>query len=111
MFCSTWWELQNHASLLLGRGLALPQQHASDGLVEHLLQALLRERRALHVFVRAQLRRKRLALLWGNGGATLLRQTIDGLRVVSQVELGADQNEGCARGVVLRFWQQTKWQQ
>jgi hypothetical protein len=69
-------------------------------LVEDVLQALLRQRRAFDVLDRAKLPRKALALLKRDGSLLLPLELFHHLRVVAQVYLGADDQTGDARAVV-----------
>lgn len=83
--------------LLLHRGV----EDSADGLIKDLLETLLCERRALEVLVRVDLLGLCCALLVGDGAAlVLLAQLLDGVLVVAQIELRADQHDGHLCAVV-----------
>lgn len=76
----------------------MPQPHG-DGGVEHLLQILLRQRRALHVHDGADFLRQRPGVLLGDGPLPPPRQLDQDLDVLPQVALRAhqeDRGEGAA---------------
>lgn len=74
-------------------------------LIEHVLQSLLRQRRALHVLDRTQLPRKPLALLACDGPLLLSLQLLQHLRVVSKIDLCPDDQARYARAVVVDLWE------
>mmetsp|Transcript_34394 Transcript_34394/g.86365 ORF Transcript_34394/g.86365 Transcript_34394/m.86365 type:complete len:205 (-) Transcript_34394:415-1029(-) len=80
------------ALLALGRLLALRHDHTLDSLIEHLLQALLCERRALHVGNCPNLLCKVLSLATIDGCMSFLFQTVNRLLVFPQVQLCANKN-------------------
>ena len=65
-------------------------ERGNDGLVKDILEALLCEGRALQVFDGAELARQALALVGCNGLLAILGELLDRGRVVSQIDLGAD---------------------
>ena len=72
-------------------------------LVEHVLQALLGERRALDVLHSTQFPCKSLALFSGDGPLLLPLQLLQDLGVVSQVDLRADDQARHSGTVVVNF--------
>jgi hypothetical protein len=83
--------------------LGLLRRRVEDGanrLVKDLLEALLSQRRALHVLDGRDLLLLRHALLVADGGEVLLAEARDGLRVLAQIELGADEQERRVGAVV-----------
>lgn len=72
-----------------------------DSLVKDLLETLLGEGRALHVVVGVDLLGERTSLLGSDGGLVLLLETIDGVLVLTKIELGADEHE-LGVGAVVR---------
>ena len=73
---------------------------AGTHLVENVLQALLRQSRALHILHRAELPSEPLSLVWSHRSLLLPRQLLQHLGVIPQVDLGADDEAGHARTVV-----------
>lgn len=72
-----------------------------NGLVEDALEIPLSEGRALEVLLRLDLLGDLDGLLILDGGHLLLPQTLLGGLVIAEIQLGADQDDGDARGVVL----------
>lgn len=68
-----------------------------DGCVEHLLQVLLGEGRALHVRHRADFVRERAGVLLRDGLLVAACEVDEDLDVLPQVALGAHQQHGCER--------------
>ena len=96
--------LQHDAlSLLLLRGVFV-DKHTSDGFVEHLLEAFLREGGTFKVFESAEFVGEVLVLLFADWLPVLLAEAVHGVAVVTEIGLGADENEGDSAGVVLDFW-------
>ncbi|TNN35105.1 hypothetical protein EYF80_054724 [Liparis tanakae] len=89
--------LQQDAVLLLGGGLRV--EEGPHGLGEHLLDAVLVERRALQVAHGLDLAGEGGALVVGDGRLVLLLQLPLGLAVVPEVALRADQEDGDAGAV------------
>jgi hypothetical protein len=81
-------------------GLRTRHKDCADGLVEHLLEAALCECAAFDIGGGADLLFHREALLVLNGSLSLLAESLDGLAVVAQVELRADQHYWRVRAVV-----------
>lgn len=75
-------------------------EESTNSLCEHVLDAFLAERRALHVLDRMDLAGERLALLQRYGGLVLIFQLLLHLRVVAQVALGAHKEDRHAGAVV-----------
>jgi len=75
-------------------------EYGADRLLEHALKAGLVERRALHVLDRSDGLAHLHALLERDWCQTLLRETRESLRVLAQIELGADQQERSVWAVV-----------
>lgn len=77
--------------LLLGRRRR--REHDADGFVEDIFEALLRQRRALQVFVRPDL----LGQLGTFGGAddrlAVLLELLGNVGVATQIELGSNQDD------------------
>ena len=69
------------------------QQHRLDGLVEDVLEPLLRQRRALHVLDGLVLVCHRLPVRGGRGPHLVGRQLLPLLLVVPEVDLGADEDD------------------
>lgn len=98
------WRLQDRAlGLLVLRGLRAGIQHSADGLVEDALQVALGERRALQVLVRLDLPGAYQGLLVGHGLHSLLPQGLESRGVFSQIELGADEDNGDVGRVVVNL--------
>jgi hypothetical protein len=76
----------------------------ADGLVEHGLETLLGQGRALKHLDGLDLLAHGDTLLVGDGCKALLGKTVDRLLVLSQIELGADQDDGGVGVVVLDLW-------
>lgn len=72
-------------------------------LIKHILELELRQRTALDVFDRAQVLRHTLAVLLADRGHLLLSKLFSDARVVSQVDLGADDEAGDTGAVVVDF--------
>ena len=79
-------------------------EHSPDSLGKHLLDAVLLQGRALEVAHSVDLLGQRLALLWRDGRLALLLQAPQGVRLGSQVLLGAHQEDGHIRAVVAHLW-------
>ncbi len=77
------------------------RKDAPDGLVKDALQVALCEGRALEVLLRLDLLGDHDGLLVLNGRHLLLAQRLLGALVISQIELGADEDDGHARRVVV----------
>lgn|SRR5690242_2471233 len=75
--------------------------YTPNRLVEDALQVALCEGRALEVLLRLDLLGDHDCLLVLDGGHLLLAQRLLGSLVVSQIELGADEDDGDARCVVV----------
>lgn len=75
-------------------------EEGANGLGEHVLDAILAERRALHVLDGMDLAGERLALLLRYGCLVLILQLLLHLRVVAQVALGAHEEDGYVGAVV-----------
>lgn len=82
---------------LLHRGRT---EHGSDGLVEYCLEAPLGERGALQVLHGPNLSGHGQALRVGDRGELLVPQPLNGVLVISQIQLGAHQDDGCVGAVV-----------
>jgi len=76
-------------------------EDSADGLLEDGLETSLVERRALNVLDGADGLAHVETLLEGDGGEALLGETGNGLRILTKIELGADQEEGRIGAVVL----------
>jgi len=96
--------LQQDAVLLLGGGLRV--EEGPHGLGEHLLDAVLVERRALQVAHGLDLAGEGGALMVADRHLVLLLQLPLGLAVVPEVALRADQEDGDA-GAVVRHLETT----
>ena len=75
-------------------------QDATDGVIKNLLQSSLRQGGTLDVLEGADLVGEGLAALKRHWLLVLLSQFFDGSFVRAKIELGSDQNERHARGVV-----------
>ena len=112
-------QLEKRAAFLLN-GLGGLVDHSTDRLVkdnlragmnnEHNvrksvgnLEALLRQRRALEVFVHAKLLLQLHALLVRDGRLVLLLHAGNKVGVVAEIKLGAHENDGHAGAVVAHF--------
>jgi hypothetical protein len=80
-------------------------QHSPDSLVEHTLQIPLRESRTLQILVRSDLLSHEQGLVVRHRLHSLGPQALQRCRVFSQVKLGADEDDGDGRGVVVDFWE------
>lgn len=121
--------------------LLLPRcrgEHGADGLVEHVLESLLRQSRALEVPVdvqrlarhlnkvrtsqeaRAELPRRDVPnsanvpshgrrLLVGNGAHPPFTKLLDRIPVLAQVELGTDEDQGDVGSVVADLGVPLRW--
>lgn len=102
--------LENRALLLLRlarHARSRPVRWREDGadrLVKDILKPLLRLRARLDVAHRAHLLGHLHALVVRDGREAPLTQPLDRCRVVAQVELGSDENDRHARGVVPDLW-------
>ena len=72
----------------------------TNGLVEHRFETLLRQRRALHVLDGTNLFRHLHALFVRHGGLALGFEFGQGLGILSQIQLGADQDQRSVGAVV-----------
>lgn len=78
------------------------QRHTSR-LRQHLLHALSRARRALHITRRADILTKLLPLLRRDEGFTFARELFDGFGVEADIGLEADKEDGCAGTIAVDF--------
>jgi hypothetical protein len=76
-------------------------ERGDDGLVKDVLEALLRQSRALDVLDGAELTREPLARVMLDGPLLLPGELLADGGVLSQVDLGADNQAGHARAVVV----------
>ena len=83
--------------------MRLPRAAGSTHLIEHVLQALLSERRALDVLHGAQFPRKPLTLLSRDWPLLLSLQLLQDLGIVSQVDLRTDDQARDSGTVVVDF--------
>jgi len=83
--------LEDQAALLL---LGLGEEGGTGGVLEDLLDTISRPGRALEVLVGANLLRDGGTLLLGHGLLLVLGQLLNGLGVVPQVPLAANQDDG-----------------
>ena len=74
-----------------------------EGLVEDCFEPLAGEGGALEVLEGADLVGHGLALLLGDGRLVLAGEVVDGLLVLSEIDLGADEDDGGVGAVVLDF--------
>jgi hypothetical protein len=72
----------------------------ADSLVEHGLETLLGEGRALHVLDGSDFLGHLHALLVGDGGLTLGTELLNGLLVLAKIELGTSEDDGGVGAVV-----------
>lgn len=101
--------LEQHAAAAAAVGLlatlaarsGLGRNHGADGLLKHLLETGLVERRALQVLDAANVLGHVRALLVRDGRKLLLGQALQRIGVVAEIQLGADQQVGSRRAVVL----------
>ena len=84
-------ELEDEATLLL---LARGEEGGTGGVLKDLLDTVSRPGGALKVFVGADLLRDSVTLLLGHGLLLVLGELLDGLLVVSQIPLAADEDDG-----------------
>lgn len=84
-------------------GLGLRAQNGADGLVKDVLESLLGEGRTFQVLYGANLLGHCQALWVGNGGQLPLSELLHSFLVLAQIELGADQDDGCLRTVMAHF--------
>lgn len=94
--------LQNPATLLCPRWHG-GTEDGPDRLVEHRLQALLRQRGALQVLDATNLLGHRQALWVRDWRQFLVAQLLHCRLVVAQIQLGSDQDDRGARTVVAHF--------
>lgn len=90
--------LEQDAVSLANGGLRV--EEGLDGLCEHVLDAILAEGRALQVADRLDLAGEGSALLMGNWRLVLLLQLSLCVRVIPEIALCADQEDGDARTVM-----------
>jgi len=96
--------LQEAASttrLLLSTGTTLGGKDGTDGLVEDGLETLLGQGGALEVLDGLDFLGEVQTLGVADGGELLLGQTVDGLLVLAQIDLGSDEDEGSGGAVVV----------
>ena len=79
-------------------------QSCKDGLVEDVLQTLLCQSRAFDVLNCSEFPCKFLALLKGYCLLLCLGELLNCSRIISQVNLSADQKEGCLGAMVSDLW-------
>lgn len=72
-------------------------------LVKHILQLVLRQRTALDVFNCAEVLCHTLTILSTDWGHLLLGKLLSNAGVISQIDLGSDNEAGDARAVVVHF--------
>lgn len=75
-----------------------------DGLVKDGFQVPLREGRALEVLVCPDVLGGSQCLVVGDGLHALLAEAVDGRRVLPQIELRADQDDGDIGRVMADLW-------
>ena len=80
--------------------LRFREKDGANSLVENLLESLLGQRRTLDVAHRTYFARHCEALLVLYGRLAFLAQTLDRLRVITHILLGAHQHNRCARTMV-----------
>lgn len=95
--------LEEEATLLL-LGLGRRGEDNTDGLIKHILETLLGEGRALKILGSANILLELQALVVRDGGGPLLSELLDGGLIVPQINLGANEDHGSARGVVGDLW-------
>jgi len=93
---------QKASSLLLLLGSSRLQDSA-DGFIEHSLQSLLGQSRALQVLGRVDLLGQLEALLVGDRSQLLLREALNGGLVLSQIQLGSNNEDGHIGAMVVDF--------
>ena len=74
-------------------------------LVKDILQSSLGQSRALYVFHRTEFPGQSLALLHADRLQLLPRQLLQVLGIFPQVDLGADDEAGNTRAVVVHLWE------
>ena len=74
-------------------------------LIKHILQFILGQCRAFHVFHRSQLPRHTLAVLFLNWLHPLLGQLITNLWIVTEIRLRADDQAGDTGAMMVDFWE------
>ena len=99
------WPVRKKAALAIeyywkGRG-----KRCAAYLVKHILELVLRKRRALNIFHRTQIFRHTLSILLSHGLHSLLGKLIADLWVVSEIGLRTDDEAGYAGAVVVDFWE------
>jgi len=78
-------------------------QRGADGFVKNGFETLLSERRALEVLHGSNRSRHLAGIIVGNGSQAFRCKLGFGLWVVTQIALGANQDDGHARGMVLNL--------
>lgn len=78
-------------------------ERGHDRLVEHVLEPLLGQRRALDVLDRAEFPCEALASLGRHRALLLPRELLEHGGVVPEIDLGADDETGDARAVVVNL--------
>lgn len=78
---------------------------ARSYLIKHILQLVLRQRRAFHVFDGTQLLRHPITILLANRLHLLLGQFLADNWVITQIGLGADNETWHTWAVVVDFWE------
>lgn len=91
------------AVVLLLRLPGLRVENGADGFVKHVLEVLLRQRRALEVANGADLPGKSGTLLVVDRRLPSFPQLVDGISVFPQVELGTDKKDRNVWCVMLNF--------
>ena len=74
-------------------------------LIKHILQLILRQRRALHILDSAQLFRHPLSILPPNRAHLLLIELLAHAGVIAEIGLRADDQAGHAGTVVVHLWE------
>lgn len=90
--------------VLLPLGLGLWTEDRPDGLIKDVLEALLREGGALEVLDGANLLGHAETLRVGDRSQLALLQLLHRPRILSQVELRPDENDGRVWTVVAHLW-------
>jgi hypothetical protein len=87
--------------LLGGRLLVGRRNDSANGLVENVLETLLSQSRAFHVFDGLDLLRHLRALLRCDGRQLLLGESVERFLVLTHIELGADEDHGSVGTMML----------
>merc|ERR1712233_217335 len=78
-------------------------QNSADGFIEHSLQSLLGQSRALQILGSVDFLGELETLLVGDGSQLLFGQTLNGGLVLSQIQLGSDNEDRNVRAMVVDF--------